>query len=149
MFVLFVVLAGVSFAVLVTGGLLALRARGQVSKRTGPGIYGEMMEERMHRDAVRDGAIPLATGVVATGKGVAVEATASYTVPEIRRAVREKRWGAALPALLIMAGLVLGIAFTGLAIAVRVTGDFRYAGWMLVGMAAYGVYLVASDWRKA
>ena len=149
MVVIFVVLAAVAAVMLGAGIALGVMDRGRTTVRKGPEIYGEMMAESMHRDTLREGEIPIAQKVFATGKGVAWERGASYSVPEIKTMLREGNYRGALPALLVMAGLVGLPLFLGLAVLVAWSSEnARIAGGILVAIGLYGGYMMARDMAR-
>lgn len=141
------VVAGVAFlAMTVVGFGLALTRRGKSRVRKGPEIYAEMMAERMARE--NRGRPGVAQAGVGYGTGIAWDRTAVYTLPEIKRAIRDRQYGLVLPALLGMGGLLGTVAFGGVALALLVSGNGRYAGLFLLAIALYGSWIIVGDYRR-
>ncbi len=149
MFTLFVALAALGVLLLAVGFALAVKERGKTTKRTGPGIYAEMMRDSMRRDTLRNGDVPIGEWAVSWGKGVAVETEASYTMDEVKQMVNGKQYKRLLPPLLMIPGFVAMLVFAGLAILARATGEMRYAGYFLIVAGAYAAFLMTKDYLKA
>ncbi len=147
MFILFVVLSSVAFAALIAGFSWGLVVRGRTSTRKGPEIYGELMEEKMDREALRKGGAQLARKAASGGKGVAWEREAEYSWGEIRCMLREHRLRKALPPLLVLGGMIGLTLFLGLALLVRLR--WKIFGLGLLAFTAYAVYLAVQGWRES
>lgn len=145
--ILCVLLFALCLAAAIAGFVLALTSRGRSSVRKGPEIYAEMMAERMERENRMQA--PVAQAGVAYGKGIAWERRAVYTLPEVKQAIGERRYGAVLPALLGTGGLLGAIVFGGAGLALLASGNARFAGLLLLAIALYGTWMIASDYRRA
>lgn len=138
---------GLAFlAMAVAGMVLALTSRGKSRVRKGPEIYAEMQAERMARES--RGRAGVAQAGVGYGTGIAWDRTAVYTLPEVKRALRDRQYGLVMPVLLGMGGLLGAIACAGGALALLAPGNARYVGLFLLAIALYGSWIIAGDYRR-
>jgi hypothetical protein len=115
LFVLFLVLAGLSLILLVIGSIWMLSDQGQTTRRSGRDVGAEIMGGLGNDDPVEEG-IPLVEKSVFVGKGVEVTREAGISFTEIKQLVRERQWRAALPPLLGIVGMFGLIIFGVLAL---------------------------------
>lgn len=141
-----VALCALSLVATAAGVALGLKARGTTRVRKGAQVHAEMVAESLARQQRRRTTV--AQAGIGYGTGIAWERTAVYTLPEIKRAVRDGRYVAVLPAILGMGGLLAAILFGGAALALLTSGTARLVGLMLVGMGVYGAWMIGSDYAK-
>ena len=121
MFVIFLVLAGLSLIVLVIGSIWMLSGQGQTTRRSGRDVGAEIMgdignDNPISNDDPVEKGIPLVEKSVFVGKGVKVTREAGISFTEIKQLVRERKWRAALPPLLGIVGMFGLIVFGVLAL---------------------------------
>ena len=113
MFILFLVLTGLSVVALIVGTVWSAVAFGQTRRRSGPEVGAEIMADRMARDS-EGHARP--QYVFFKGKAVAVEKKASFSFAEIKQLLMAGQWLDIFPVLLAMGGF-LGLFLFGAAAA--------------------------------
>jgi hypothetical protein len=136
LFLLFLILAGLSIAALVVGFVAFMATRGQTTTRRGRDAGAAVMGA-LDQQPPEPGQATLASAsrevFVGTGVEVMVEAESSFA--EVKLALRERRWRDALPALLIFSGL-LGLLLFG-ALALWAGTGYQLWGLAIVALAVY------------
>ena len=140
---IFITLAVISLIVLIAGFIMLLMGSGKVQHRSGEDVGAEVMDSQMDDD---DG-IELARVGTFKGTGSEVEVNASMSFAEIKEAAAAGNWGQALPALLVMGGMVGLLIFGALAIFV-IMDDILVGGIILV-FVAYAVIRMLIGFMKA
>ena len=146
MFIFFLLLTILCGLVLVAGFVWGLIERGKTTQRSGREVGAELMAEKMEEGSPGQGKMPLARRTWFRGKGVEVEREAEYSYAEIKKMLGEGRFQQALPALLVMAGLVGLTFFLGLAL-LSLSGAL-IPGLILLGFSGYSVYLILAGFIR-
>jgi len=115
MFVLFLVLAGLSLILLVVGTVWLLSGRGQTTRRSGRDVGAEIMGGIGNDDLTEEG-IPLVEKSAFVGTGVKVTRETEMSYTEVKQLMRERQWRAALPPILAIVGMFGLIVFGVLAL---------------------------------
>ncbi len=113
MFVPFLVLTILSLIILIVGFIWLLTAQGQTTRRSGRDVGAEIMAGMGNED---EEDIPLIEKSVFVGTGVKVERDIDVSYADIKQQMKDRQWGAALPALLVMIGLFGLVIFGVLAL---------------------------------
>ena len=143
--ILFIVLTLFSLIVLIIGIILLLTSRGKTTKRSGEDVGAKIMAEGMDDD--EDEGFEVTQVGMFRGVGKEVEVNASVSFAEIKDAAASGNWRQAMPALLLMGGMVGLLIFGALAIFV-IMGDKLVGGIVLV-VAAYAVIRMLIGFMKA
>jgi hypothetical protein len=146
MFILFLALTIVFTLVLVTGFVWGLIVRGKTTKESGPEIGAELMRDKMDRDSVQEGKVPVAGKAFFVGKGFAVEREAEYSYAEIKQMLRAGDVRQALPALLVAAGMIGLTFFLSLILLVKLPN--KIYGLVILAFSLYCVYLIIAGFIR-
>jgi len=111
MFILFLVLTGLSVVDLIAGTIWATVAFGQTRQRSGPEVGEEVVAERMARGSE---AHARPQHVFFEGEAVSVEKEASLSLSEIKQWLKAGQWQQTLPVLLAIEGFVGLLVFGAL-----------------------------------
>jgi hypothetical protein len=133
--ILFLALTCLSLIVLLFGAVWALILFGQTRRRSGPEVGAEIMARRMDSDL--EGIVG-ARRTFFKGKATAVEREASFSLAEIKQALREGRCLHMIPVLLVIGGF-LGLFLFGAATAWLIIPNKLIAG--LIAIAALYVVI--------
>jgi hypothetical protein len=148
MFPLLLALFVISVVVLAAGAILLLTGRGKVSRQTGreagAAVMGAIMEDEPEPDQVTVADVEKSV-FIGTGARVQVEAEGSFT--EVKAALRDRRWGDALPGLLIGLGMAGLLIFGSLALMTQI--EERIIGIAIVVVAVYAAARIGWDFIKA
>jgi hypothetical protein len=109
LFILSLMLAGVSLIVLIVGGVLTLVFYGQTRHRSGPEVGAEIMSD--HIDSEAEGRV-VAQRSFFVGRAVSVERQATIDFAELKQQLAAGNWSLMIPALLAIGGFV-GLLFFG------------------------------------
>lgn len=146
MFIFFLVLSIFAGTVLAAGFTWGLITRGTTTRRSGREVGAEIMADKMSEDSLGQGRIPIVQRTWFRGKGVAVEREAEYSYAEIKKMLVEGRFMQALPALMVMAGLVGLTFFLGLAL--LFLAGALIPGLILLAFSVYCVYLILTGFIR-
>jgi hypothetical protein len=148
LFLLFLILAGLSIAALVVGFVAFMATRGRTTTRrgrdAGAAVMGALGQQPPEP---RQATLASASQEVFAGTGVEVRVEAESSFSEVKLALRERRWRDALPALLIFGGL-LGLLFFG-ALALWAGTGYQLWGLAIVALAAYIAARQLRDFARA
>jgi hypothetical protein len=153
MYVLFLVLTILFGVALVAGFIWFLFGAGRTTRRSAFRGGGEVGAEIMgavtdqEDDQEDQVSIPLADKTWFRGTGAAVHSEAGMSYAEIRRLLDEGHLRQALPALLLIVGVIGTIFFLGLTL--LAAGVDAIFGLFFVGFSLYVVYLVGSGILRA
>jgi hypothetical protein len=146
MFILFL-LATIFFALLfLTGFIWGLIVRGKTIKESGPQIGAELMREKMDRDSIQEGKAPVAGKAFFIGKGVAVEREAEYSYAEIKQFLKAGDMRQALPALLVILGMIGLTFFLALTLLAKLSNPIY--GIVVLAFSLYCAYLVIAGFIR-
>jgi hypothetical protein len=136
LFLLFLILTGLSIAALVVGFVAFMAMRGKTTTRRGRDAGAAVMGA-LDQQPPESGQATLvsASREVFVGTGVEVKVEAESSFAELKSALRERRWRDALPSLLIFGGL-LGFLLFG-ALALWAGTGYQLWGLAIVALAAY------------
>jgi hypothetical protein len=132
--------------VFLSGFVWGLIVRGKTTKESGPKIGAELMRDKMDRDSVQAGKVPLAGRAFFVGKGFAVERTAEYSYAEIKQMLRAGDVRKALPALLVVAGMIGLTFFLSLILLVKLSN--KIYGLVILAFSLYCVYLIIAGFIR-
>lgn len=149
MFILYLMLTIVFGIVFLSGFVWGLIVRGKTTKESGPKIGAELMRDKMDRDSVQAGKVPLAGRTFFVGKGFAVERTAEYSYAEIKQMLRAGDVRQALPALLVGVGMIGLTFFLSLTLLTGFSNLIcKIFGIVLLGFSLYCVYLIITGFIR-
>jgi hypothetical protein len=148
LFLLFLILMGLSIAALVIGFIAFMATRGQFTTRRGRdagaavmGVLGEESPEPGQATLVE------ASRQAFVGTGVQVQGEAEGSYAEVKHALRERRWGGALPPLLIFGGMV-GLLIWG-SLALWAGTGYETWGLLVVAVALFTAARLIWDFARA
>ena len=146
MFIFFLLLTIFFGLVLVAGFVWGLIVRGKTTKRSGRDVGAELMGEKMDDGMIGPGKKTLVRRTWFRGKGVEVDREAEYSYSEIKKMLSEERFLEALPALLVMTGIVGLTFFLGLTL---ITGVATLLpGLIFLAFSVYSAYLILAGFIK-
>jgi hypothetical protein len=134
MFILFLVLTGLSVVALIVGTVWAAIAFGQTRRRSGPEVGAEIMADRMARDSEGH---TRPQYVFFKGEAVAVEREASFSFAEIKQQLMAGQWLHLFPALLAIGGF-LGLFLFG-SVAAWLGMENKLVAGLIVVVALYAL----------
>lgn len=146
MFIFFLLLTILFGLALVAGFAWGLIVRGKTTKRSGRDVGADLMAGKIGDDTLRKGETPLARRTWFRGKGVEVDREAEYSYSEIKKMLGEGRFLEALPALLVMAGIVRLTFFLGMTLLTR--SATLIPGLVLLAFSIYTAYLILAGFIK-
>jgi hypothetical protein len=142
MFIFFLLLTVFFGLVLVIGFAWGLIVRGKTTKRSGQDVGAEIMADKMDEGMQGPGKKTLFERTWFRGKGVEVDRESEYSYSEIKKMLVEGRFLDALPAMMLMAGIVGLTFFLGLTL---ITGAATLVpGLILLAFSVYAAYLILS-----
>jgi len=142
-----IVLLVVCLLCLFTGWAWTLTLRGRTKVRSGAQVGAEFMEEKMARQAFREGKTSLARRAWFWGKGWAVEREAAVSYSELKAMWRKGSYGALLPMALALSGMVGSIVLGGALLLLVL--DTPIPGLVLISFGVYGASLTIGGIRRA
>jgi hypothetical protein len=142
-----IVLLSISLLSLFTGVVWTLILHGQTTRRTGAQVGAEFMEEKMARQAFREGKASLARRAWFWGKGWAIEREAAFTYAEMKAMWRKGSYGAVFPMALALTSLVSSIVLGGVLLLFIL--DTPIPGLILMAFGVYGAWLIIGGIRRA
>ena len=134
MFILFLVLTGLSLVDLIAGTIWTAVAFGQTRRRSGPEVGAEMTAERMARGTEGH---TRPQHVYFEGEAVSVEKEANLSLAEIKQGLKAGQWRQMLPVLLAIEGFV-GLLLFG-AVTAWVGIENRLLAGLVVVVALYAL----------
>ena len=146
MFIFFLLLTIFFALFLIAGFIWGLIVRGKTTKSSGREVGAELMAEKMNDSNLGTGKTPLARRTWFRGKGAEVDREAEYSYTEIKKMLEDKRFLDALPALLVMAGVVGLTFFLGLTLLTRAAT--LVPGLVLLAFSVYAAYLILAGFIK-
>ena len=144
MFILFLVLTGLSVVDLIAGTIWTAVAFGQTRRRSGPEVGAEMTAERMARGTEGH---TRPQHVYFEGEAVSVEKEASLSLAEIKQGLKAGQWQQVLPALLVIEGFV-GLLLFG-AVTAWVGIEDRLLAGLIVVVALYALVRTVIAFARA
>jgi len=144
MFILFLVLTGLSVVDLIAGTIWTAVAFGQTRRRSGPEVGAEMTAERMARGTEGH---TRPQHVYFEGEAVSVEKEASLSLAEIKQGLKAGQWRQVLPALLVIEGFV-GLLLFG-AVTAWVGIEDRLLAGLIVVVALYALVRTVIAFARA
>ncbi len=114
-FTVFLALAIAGLIVLIVGFILLMTSRGETTRRSGREAGAEIMGS-LGEEETEGVSIPVLEKSVFVGTGVEVSREVEVPFAEIKQLVQDRRWRAALPPLLVLAGMFGLIVFGVLAL---------------------------------
>ena len=146
MFIFFLLLTIFFALVLVVGFVWGMIVRGKTVTRSGREVGAELMADKMDADLQAPGKKTLFRRTWFRGIGVEVDREAEYSYTEIKKMLGEERFLEALPALLMMAGIVGLTFFLGLTL---ITGVATLVpGLFFLAFSVYSAYLILAGFIK-
>ena len=144
MFILFLVLTGLSVVDLIAGTIWTALAFGQTRQRSGPEVGEEVVAGRMTR-----GSEPHARPqhVFFEGEAVSVEKQVSLSLSEIKQRLKAGQWGQMVPVLLAIEGFVGLLVFGALAAWVGL--ENRLLAILIVAVALYALVRTVLAFARA
>ncbi len=109
-FTVFLTLAIVSLLVLIAGFILLMTTRGETTRRSGREAGAEIMGS-LGEEESEGISIPVLEKSVFVGTGVSVSRETEMSYAEVKQLIRDRQWRAALPPLLVIAGMFGLIVF--------------------------------------
>lgn len=109
-FTVFLTLAIASLIVLIAGFILLMTTRGETTRRSGREAGAEIMGG-LGEEETEGVSIPVLEKSVFVGTGVSVTRETEMSYAEVKQLVRDRRWRAALPPLLVIGGMFGLIVF--------------------------------------
>ena len=144
MFVPFLVLTILSLIILIVGFIWLLTAQGQTTRRSGRDVGAEIMAGMGNED---EEDIPLIEKSVFVGTGVKVERDIDVSYADIKQQMKDRQWGAALPALLVMIGLFGLVIFGVLALWLKM--DDKVIATVLVAVVLFTMARIGWSFIRA
>lgn len=114
-FTVFLALAIISLLILIAGFILLMTTRGETTRRSGREVGAEIMGS-LGEEETEGVSIPVLEKSVFVGTGVSVTRETEMSYAEVKQLVRDRRWRAALPPLLLIAGMFGMVIFGVLAL---------------------------------
>lgn len=114
-FTIFLILAVASLIVLIVGFILLMTSRGETTRRSGREVGAEIMGS-IGEEETEGVSIPVLEKSVFVGTGVSVTRETEMSYAEVKQLVRDRRWRAALPPLLVIGGMFGMVIFGVLAL---------------------------------
>jgi len=114
-FTIFLILAVASLIVLIVGFILLMTSRGETTRRSGREVGAEIMGS-LGEEETEGVSIPVLEKSVFVGTGVEVSREVEMSYAEVKQLVRDRRWRAALPPLLVIGGMFGMVIFGVLAL---------------------------------
>ena len=114
-FTIFLILAVASLIVLIVGFILLMTSRGETTRRSGREAGAEFMGS-LGEEETEGVSIPVLEKSVFVGTGVSVTRETEMSYAEVKQLVRDRRWRAALPPLLVIGGMFGMVIFGVLAL---------------------------------
>ena len=114
-FTIFLILAVASLIALIVGFILLMTSRGETTRRSGREVGAEIMGS-LGEEETEGVSIPVLEKSVFVGTGVSVTREAEVSYAEVKQLVRDRRWRAAMPPLLVIGGMFGLIVFGVLAL---------------------------------
>ena len=114
-FTIFLILAVASLIALIVGFILLMTSRGETTRRSGREVGAEIMGS-LGEEETEGVSIPVLEKSVFVGTGVEVSREVEMSYAEVKQLVRDRRWRAALPPLLVIGGMFSLIVFGVLAL---------------------------------
>jgi len=114
-FTIFLILAVASLIVLIVGFILLMTSRGETTRRSGREVGAEIMGS-LGEEETEGVSIPVLEKSVFVGTGVSVTRETEMSYAEVKQLVRDRRWRAALPPLLVIGGMFGMVIFGVLAL---------------------------------
>jgi len=114
-FTIFLILAVASLIVLIVGFILLMTSRGETTRRSGREVGAEIMGS-LGEEETEGVSIPVLEKSVFVGTGVEVSREVEMSYAEVKQLVRDRRWRAAMPPLLVIGGMFGLIVFGVLAL---------------------------------
>jgi len=109
-FTIFLILAVASLIVLIVGFILLMTSRGETTRRSGREVGAEIMGS-LGEEETEGVSIPVLEKSVFVGTGVSVTRETEMSYAEVKQLIRDRQWRAALPPLLVIAGMFGLIVF--------------------------------------
>ena len=145
--IVLIVMLVISLVSFIVGLAWTLALRGKTSRHTGAEVGAEMMAEKMARQSLLNGKTSLGRKTWFWGKGWAVEREASFSYAEIKVLWQKRAFGALLPIVLVIVGMLGMILLGGLLM--LLTLPSRIPGTIILMAGFYGVWMVLNGIRKA
>lgn len=142
-----VVLFVTSLCTLAVGAVWTIVLHGQTTHRSGTQVGAEYMEERMSRQAFREGKTSVGRKAWFWGKAWAVDREAAFSYGEIKAMWKKGSYGAVLPMALALTGMVSSIILGGFLL--WVTLDNPIPGLFVLALGLYGAWLIIGGIRRA
>ena len=114
-FTIFLILAVASLIALIVGFILLMTSRGETTRRSGREVGAEIMGS-LGEEETEGVSIPVLEKSVFVGTGVEVSREVEMSYAEVKQLVRDRRWRAAMPPLLVIGGMFGLIVFGVLAL---------------------------------
>ena len=114
-FTIFLILAVASLIALIVGFILLMTSRGETTRRSGREVGAEIMGS-LGEEETEGVSIPVLEKSVFVGTGVSVTRETEMSYAEVKQLVRDRRWRAALPPLLVIGGMFGMVIFGVLAL---------------------------------
>jgi hypothetical protein len=142
-----IVLFVASLCILAVGFAWTLALRGRTTRRSGPEVGVEYLEEEMARRSHLDGKTSLARKAWFWGKGWAGEREAAVSYKELKTMWRSGSFGAVLPMALLLGGFLASIILGGLLMVIGLGNPIP--GLVVLAFGIYGAWLIGSGIRRA
>jgi hypothetical protein len=144
MFILFLVLAILSFLAVIGGVIWVVTTQGEWRTRRGEDVGAEIMDDHMRTEA--HGATILYQKTAFKGKAVKKESEVTFSFAEIKALLAEGDWLAALPFILLLGGMMGLFLFGALAI---LFGGSQLVGLLFLAVAIYVIVRTGLSFLRA
>lgn len=145
-FTIFLILAVASLIALIVGFILLMTSRGETTRRSGREVGAEIMGS-LGEEETEGVSIPVLEKSVFVGTGVEVSREVEMSYAEVKQLVRDRRWRAALPPLLVIGGMFGLIVFGVLALWLKL--DDKLVATLIAAVVLFTMGKIALGFIRA